>query len=174
MASVGLLGATMDAVDWLRSCGLGANGIPTPKNETVVDDVRLLRGQLHGRLGFRSAYCPDARTEIEDCTDAPAASPGAFAKLILQDAGACSSPRVALRDLVDSDALKHDDPFVDPVAEGAMIFSEAMAKAFLREGGNLVELFATFVGMVVQEDDVLGLHCLEELDGWRTILISRR
>jgi len=55
-----------------------------------------------------------------------------------------------------------------------MIFSEAMAKAYLREGGNLFELFATFVGMVVQEDDALGLHCLEELDGWRTILISRR
>jgi hypothetical protein len=34
------------------------------------------------------------------------------------------------------------------------------------KAGDVTELFITFVGMVVQEDNALGLTCLEKLDHW--------
>jgi len=64
-----------------------------------------------------------------------------------------------------------DDPFVDPVMESAMAFAESLAKAHLSQNGDLIDLFATFVGMVVQEDGALGLYCLEMLDEWRPMLL---
>lgn len=51
-----------------------------------------------------------------------------------------------------------------------MAFAEAIAKAHRQQNGDLVDLFATFVGMVVQEDGALGLYCLEKLDDWRPML----
>lgn len=65
-----------------------------------------------------------------------------------------------------------NDPLVDPVIEAAMAFSDSIAKAHLRQGGDLNDLFAAFVEIVVQEDEALGLYCLEKLDDWRTMLLS--
>jgi hypothetical protein len=66
-----------------------------------------------------------------------------------------------------------NDPVVDPVLEAAMAFGESIAKAHQEQGGDLNDLFAAFVGIIVQEDEALGLYCLEKLDDWRTVLLSR-
>jgi len=60
-----------------------------------------------------------------------------------------------------------DDPSVDLVMESAMSFAESLAYAHVGQKGDLIELFATFVGIVVQEDGALGLYCLQMLDDWR-------
>jgi hypothetical protein len=65
-----------------------------------------------------------------------------------------------------------NDPLVDPVLEAAMAFGESIARAHRERGGDLNDLFAAFVGIVVQEDEALGLYCLEKLDDWRTMLLS--
>ena len=63
-----------------------------------------------------------------------------------------------------------NDPFVDPVLESAMKFAESLARNHLHQNGDLVDLFATFVGMVVQDDSRLGLCSLKMLDEWRPML----
>jgi hypothetical protein len=59
-----------------------------------------------------------------------------------------------------------DSSSVDPVVEAAMAFAEMIAKAHAAKNGDMADLFATFVGMVVQEDHAIGLHCLETVDQW--------
>jgi len=57
-------------------------------------------------------------------------------------------------------------PAFDPEIDAAIVFAEMIAKSHASQGGDIVDLFATFVGMVVQEDDSIGLHCLGAVDRW--------
>ena len=57
---------------------------------------------------------------------------------------------------------------IDPAVEAAMAFAERIAKA--KVGANqdreMVEVFATFAGIVAQEDAALAMRCLEIADRW--------
>jgi hypothetical protein len=55
---------------------------------------------------------------------------------------------------------------IDPVVEAAMDFAEKIAKSQAGKGEDLVDLFATFAGMVAQEDNEIGLRCLEIANQW--------
>jgi hypothetical protein len=57
-------------------------------------------------------------------------------------------------------------PALDPEVDAAIVFAEMIARSHAGQGGDIVDLFATFVGMVVQEDDAIGLHCLGAVDQW--------
>ena len=57
-------------------------------------------------------------------------------------------------------------PAFDPEIDAAIVFAEMIAKSHASQGGDIVDLFATFVGMVVQENDAIGLHCLGAVDQW--------
>ncbi|MGO8833472.1 MAG: hypothetical protein ACLQE9_11765 [Roseiarcus sp.] len=57
-------------------------------------------------------------------------------------------------------------PAFDPEIDAAIVFAEMIAKSHASQGGDIVDLFATFVGMVVQEDDAIGLRCLGAVDQW--------
>jgi hypothetical protein len=55
---------------------------------------------------------------------------------------------------------------IDPVVDDAMAFAAKIAKAVAARNEDLVEFFATFVGMVAQEDGAIAMRCLEAADGW--------
>jgi hypothetical protein len=48
---------------------------------------------------------------------------------------------------------------VDPHAR-AVAMAESMAKAHAGNGGDVADLFATFVLFVAQEDSIIGMQCL--------------
>lgn len=55
---------------------------------------------------------------------------------------------------------------VDQNVNDAIIFAEMIAKAHVAESGDPIDLFATFVSMIVQEDKALGMNCLSAVDEW--------
>jgi len=55
---------------------------------------------------------------------------------------------------------------VDPASEAAMTFAEMIAKSHAARGGDPIDLFATFVGMVAQEDEAVAMRCLETFGRW--------
>jgi predicted aconitase len=59
-----------------------------------------------------------------------------------------------------------EDFIFDETEEAAMIFAEMIARAHANRNGDMVHLFATFVGMVIEEDREIGLRCLEAADQW--------
>ena len=62
----------------------------------------------------------------------------------------------------------------DETVEAAMIFAEMIARAHANRNGDMVDFFATFVGMVVEEDREIGLRCLESADQWFAAMPSGR
>ena len=56
--------------------------------------------------------------------------------------------------------------FIDPAADVAVTFAEMIAKSHAARGGDPIDLLATFVGMVVQEDEAVAMRCLETFDLW--------
>jgi len=55
-----------------------------------------------------------------------------------------------------------DDPSSEPAA--AIAFAESLAKAYAARGGNVIDLFAAFAGIVVEQDKRVGLSALEATD----------
>ena len=55
---------------------------------------------------------------------------------------------------------------VDPVHNRAIVLAESLAKSFADDGGEIVDLFATFALFVTQEDAAIGIKCLENLRVW--------
>lgn len=55
-----------------------------------------------------------------------------------------------------------DDPNSEPTA--AIAFAESLAKAYAARGGNVIDLFAAFVGIVVEQNKKVGLAALEATD----------
>ena len=46
----------------------------------------------------------------------------------------------------------------------AIAMAENLARRYESEGGNPIDLFAAFVGIVVSEDPGIGLRCLKATD----------
>jgi hypothetical protein len=55
---------------------------------------------------------------------------------------------------------------VDPIHNRAIVLAESLAKSFADDGGELIDLFATFALFVTQEDAEIGAECLEALRVW--------
>jgi hypothetical protein len=55
---------------------------------------------------------------------------------------------------------------VDPDLENATNLAEKIAKFHADKGADLVDLFASFAVMVVQEDSAVGLRCLDVANHW--------
>src|SRR5260370_6857892 len=54
--------------------------------------------------------------------------------------------------------------FIDPPADVAIKFAEMIAKSHAARGGDPIDLLATFVGMVIQEDEAVAMRCLQTFD----------
>jgi hypothetical protein len=59
-----------------------------------------------------------------------------------------------------------EDFTFDETLEASIIFAEMIARAHANRNGDMVDFFATFVGMVVEEDREIGLRCLKLADQW--------
>ena len=57
------------------------------------------------------------------------------------------------------------DP-VSPQCEVAMAFAASLVKSYAKHGGNVTDLFAAFVGLVVDRDGSVGNDCIIALDRW--------
>lgn len=55
---------------------------------------------------------------------------------------------------------------VDPVHNRAIVLAESLAKSFVDDGGEIIDLFATFALFVTQADAGLALECLDALRVW--------
>ena len=55
-----------------------------------------------------------------------------------------------------------DDPNSGPAA--AIAFAESLARAYAARGGNVIDLFAAFAGIVVEQNKRVGLAALEATD----------
>ena len=55
---------------------------------------------------------------------------------------------------------------IDPAVDAAMALAERIAKAHASSQADVVELFATFAGIVAQEDSALAMRCLRIVDQW--------
>jgi hypothetical protein len=55
---------------------------------------------------------------------------------------------------------------VDPIHNRAIVLAESLAKSFTDDGGEIIDLFATFALFVTQEDAGIGIECLETLRVW--------
>jgi hypothetical protein len=55
---------------------------------------------------------------------------------------------------------------VDPVHNRAIVLAESLAKSFADDGGEILDLFATFALFVTQEDAGIGIECLDALRSW--------
>lgn len=53
----------------------------------------------------------------------------------------------------------------DDVAS-AIAFAKSVAKAHVESGGDVIDLFAAFVGIVVEQDRLIGLSALQATDRW--------
>jgi hypothetical protein len=51
-------------------------------------------------------------------------------------------------------------------AAASIAFAQSLAQAYVSRGGDSIDLFAAFVGIVVSEDKDVGLRCLEATDRW--------
>jgi hypothetical protein len=58
------------------------------------------------------------------------------------------------------------DSKVDPLIEIAMVSTEKMIRSYADQGGNVVEFFAPFAGIVLEQDKEVGLRCLKAADAW--------
>jgi hypothetical protein len=147
----------MDVVAWLRSLDLSLYEGAFRECEIGADDLPELTDRHLKDLGVSPAHrlrMPRAIQELA-AGNPFAAQPAFLTEPKPQDAPKRRQLPAMFSDMVDPTSLAADDPFVDPVMEAAMAFGEALAKAHLRQGGDLVDLLATFVGMVVQEDKAL-------------------
>jgi hypothetical protein len=72
------------------------------------------------------------------------------APFVIRHAEAFSSP----------EQIMADDE-IDPTHEKAMRFATNVANAHSRNGGDVVDLLATYALYVVQEDAVIGMTCLD-------------
>ena len=164
----------MDVVAWLRSLGLGQYEVAFCESEIAADDLPELSDQHLKDLGVSLAHRLKMLRAIRKIAagDPFAAQRAAPTEPKPHDAPERRHLAAMSRDLVDLTSLAARDPLVDSVVQAAMAFGESIAKAHLRQGGDLIDLLTTFVGMVVQEDDALGLYCLDKLDDWRTMLLS--
>jgi hypothetical protein len=165
----------MEVRDWLRSRGPAEDAVGLGESEMEAADLPRLSNQYPNDLGDLPVYGEDMPASLRDLAENNcSAQPVAVPESRTHHTDEFRPLTMPLCDLVESHSEAQRDPFVDPEVEAAMRFSEAMARTHLREGGDLVDLLATFVGMIVQEDNALGLYCLEKLDGWRTMLLSER
>jgi hypothetical protein len=165
----------MEVRDWFRSLTLSEDAVELREGETGAVDPPGQSNQCPNDLGDSPVYGEDMRASLRDLTDNDcSAQPVAVPESKTHQTDEFRPLKMPLRDLVESHSMAQRDLFVDPAVEAAMRFSEAMARTHLREGGDVVDLLATFVGMIVQEDNALGLYCLEKLDSWRTVLLSGR
>jgi hypothetical protein len=164
----------MDVVAWLHILDLGLYEVAFRESEIEAGDLLELTDQRLKDLGVSPAHRLKMLRAIGELAagDSLAVHPSALTEPNSRDIPERRQLPAAFSDLVDSAPLAARDGLVDPAVEAAIAFSQAIAEAHLRQGGDLVDLLATFVGMVVQEDNALGLYCLEKLDGWRTILLS--
>ena len=55
---------------------------------------------------------------------------------------------------------------IDPIHNRAIALAESLAKSFADDGGEIIDLFATFALFVTQEDARIGIECLEALRLW--------
>jgi len=55
---------------------------------------------------------------------------------------------------------------VPPECETAISLAENLAQSYAIRGGSVTELFAAFVGVVVERDRAVGRDCLTALDRW--------
>ncbi len=53
---------------------------------------------------------------------------------------------------------------VPPNIESAMVFAESLGRSYAAGGGDVVHLFAAFVGAVIASDAEVGLKCLKATD----------
>lgn len=49
-------------------------------------------------------------------------------------------------------------------SEAAIAFAENLARAYAARGGNVIDLFAAFAGIVVEQNKHVGLTALEVTD----------
>jgi hypothetical protein len=55
---------------------------------------------------------------------------------------------------------------IDSSIETAVAFAETVAKSYAHKGGDIIDFFAAFAGLVVSEDMAIGLRCLTAADNW--------
>jgi hypothetical protein len=55
-------------------------------------------------------------------------------------------------------------PFED--VESGVAFAASLAQSYINGGGSVIDLFAAFAGVVLSENESLGLRCLEATDRW--------
>jgi hypothetical protein len=60
-----------------------------------------------------------------------------------------------------------DEPSSVPVA--AIAFAENLAKSYAARGGSVIDLFAAFAGIVVEQDKKVGLAALEATDRYLSL-----
>jgi hypothetical protein len=48
----------------------------------------------------------------------------------------------------------------------AITFAKSVAKVYAESGGDVSDLFAAFVGIVVEQDKLIGLIALQATDQW--------
>lgn len=61
--------------------------------------------------------------------------------------------------------ITSSDP-VSPQCEVAIAFAASLVKSYVSHGGNVTDLFAAFVGLVVERDGSVGNDCIVALDRW--------
>jgi hypothetical protein len=165
----------MEVRDWLRSLAFGEDADELRESETGPVELPWLSNQYPNDLGDSPVYGEDMRAWLRDLTvNDCSAQPVGVPESKTHHTDEFRPLKMPLRDLLESRSMAQRDLFVEPAVEAAMRFSEAMARTHLREGGDVIDLLATFVGMIVQEDNALGLYCLEKIDSWRTMLLSER
>jgi hypothetical protein len=57
-------------------------------------------------------------------------------------------------------------PEVSPKPEVVVSLAENLIRSYANRGGSVTDLFAAFVGVVVERDNAVGYDCLIALDSW--------
>jgi hypothetical protein len=63
-------------------------------------------------------------------------------------------------------SIESVSPKIPPKPEVVVSLAENLIRSYANKGGNVTDLFAAFVGVVAERDDMVGRDCLIALDHW--------